>query len=105
MHKIYELTGLKKTCTTPYHPQSDGLVEGQNRILQENLSNIVVEHQNDWDEMLDHAVFAYNTSVHESTKVSPYEMVFGRPARMPIEVELGIPVCSPSSQSENFRSL
>jgi len=105
MHEIYELMGLKKTRTTAYHPQSDGLVERQNRALQEILSTFVVEHQNDWDEMLDQAVFAYNTSVHESTKVSPYEMVFGRPARMPIEVELGIPVRSPSSQSEYSRSL
>ena len=32
-------------------------------------------------------------------------MVFGRPARMPIEVELSIPVSSPSSQSEYSRSL
>ena len=55
--------------------------------------------------MLDQAVFAYNTSVHELAKVSPYEMTFGRPARMPIEVELGIPVRSPSSQSQHSRSL
>ena len=105
MHEIYELMGIKKTRTTAYHPQSDGLVERQNRTLQDILSTFVVEHQTDWDEMLDQAVFAYNTSVHESTKLSPYEMVFGRPARMPIEVELGIPVRSPSSQSDYSRSL
>ena len=70
MHEVYELMGLKKTRTTAYHPQSDGLVERQNRTLQEILSTFIVEHQADWDEMLDQAVFAYNTSVHESTKVS-----------------------------------
>ena len=49
--------------------------------------------------------FAYNTSVHESTKMSPYEMVFGRPARMPNEVEVGVPLQNPSSQSDYTWSL
>ena len=58
-----------------------------------------------WDEWLDKAVFAYNTSVHESTRISPYELVFGRPARMPIEVEPGVPLQNPSSQSDYAQSL
>eukprot|EP00794_Sanderia_malayensis_P018510 gene18510-biopygen15597 len=63
------------------------------------------EHSLDWDEWIDQAVFAYNTGVHESTGISPYEMVFGRPARMPIEVELGMPLRNPSSQSDYSQSL
>ena len=51
------------------------------------------------------AVFAYNTSVQESTGFSPYEMVFGRPARMPIEVELGVPLRKPTSQSDYSQSV
>ena len=92
--------GIKKTRTTAYHPQCDGLVERQNRTLQETISSFVSDHSNDWDEVLDQAVFAYNTSTHESTGLSPYEMVFGREARMPVEVELGVPLHNPSSQSE-----
>ena len=42
--------------------------------------------QFDVDEWLEQAVFAYNTSVHISTGLSPYELIFGRPAQMPIEV-------------------
>ena len=49
-------------------------------------------------------MFAYNTSVHDSTGISPYEMVFGRPARMPIEVELGVPLQNPCSQSDYAQS-
>ena len=67
MHEIYNLMGIKKTRTTAYHPQCDGLVERQNRTLQSILSAFVSEHSVDWDEWLNQAVFAYNTSVHEST--------------------------------------
>ena len=105
MHEIYNLMGIKKTRTTAYHPQCDGLVERQNRTLQSILSAFVSEHSTDWDEWLDQAVFAYNTSVHESTGLSPYELIFGRPARMPIEVELGVPLRNPSSQSDYSQSL
>ena len=38
MHEIYEMMGVKKSRTTAYHPQGDGLVERQNRTLQEILS-------------------------------------------------------------------
>ena len=102
MYEVYNMMGLKKTRITANHPQCDGLVERQNRTLQAVIANFGFR---DWDIWLDQAVFAYNTSVHESTGFSPYEMVFGRPARMPIEVELGVSLQNPSSQSEYSRSL
>ena len=70
MHEVYNLMGLKKTCTTAYHPQCDDLVERQNRTLQAIITNFVFEHSLDWDKWLDKAAFAYNTSVHESRPVS-----------------------------------
>ena len=111
MHEVYNIMGVKKTRTTAYHPQGDGLVERQNRTLQEIIANFVSIHGNDWDQWLDQTVFAsflwfaYNTSVHESTGISPYQLAFGRPARMPIEVELSVPLRNPSSQSDYSHSL
>ena len=40
-----------------------------------------------WDEHLDHCMFAYNTSRHESSLYSPFEVMFGRKATIPIELE------------------
>ena len=37
----------------------------------------------DWDKLLPFGMFAYNTSVHEATNFTPYELVFGRVARIP----------------------
>ena len=39
--------------------------------------------------------------MQESTGLSPYEMIFGREARVSIEVELDVPLHNPSSQSEH----
>ena len=54
---------------------------------------------------MDLAVYAYNTSRHESTGFSSYEIVFGRTARMPIEVDLAVPLRNPTSQSDYTKSV
>ena len=41
------------------------------------------ETYDDWGQLLPFAMFAYNTSVHEATKFTPFEVVFGKIARTP----------------------
>ena len=48
IQEICHLLGVTKTRTTPYHPQSDGLVERFNRTLLEMLSTTVAD-EHDWD--------------------------------------------------------
>ena len=52
------------------------------------FSKAVMGHKEMWDEFIDSAVFAYNTSTHESTTYSPFEVMFGRKARLPVEADL-----------------
>jgi len=40
-----------------------------------------------WDECLDACTFAYNTAEHESTKFSPFELMFGRKPLLPVDIE------------------
>ena len=44
--------------------------------------------QETWDLHLDKYTFAYNTSVHSTTKQTPFEMIFGRKPRIPIDIML-----------------
>lgn len=90
--------GIKNTQTTDYYAQCDSLVNQQNRTLQNIISAFVSEHCVDWDELLDQAVFAYNMSVHKSIGICPYELIFGRPAQIPIEVELSVSLRNPYCQ-------
>ena len=41
-----------------------------------------------WSHYLDTCAFAYNTSQHDSTKYTPFMLMFGRQATLPIDVEL-----------------
>ena len=41
-----------------------------------------------WSSYLATCVFAYNTSRHDSTKMTPFEVMFGRKATLPIDIEL-----------------
>ena len=81
--------GITKVRTSPYLPQSDGLVERLNRTILGILSKYVDDHPNDWDMYLDTVLAAYRTSVHNSTGFSPFQLIYGRQPRLPVDVALG----------------
>ena len=90
---INELCGLlqiQKSRTTPYHPQGDGLVvERSNRTLLNMLSIVVKDHPNTWESHLRAVCMAYNTSIHPTAGYSPFFLMFGRKARLPIDLVYG----------------
>jgi transposase InsO family protein len=72
---------IKHFKTTAYHPQSNGSVERSHHVIWEYLKQFT--NKNDWDQYLAFAAFSYNTSVHEGTKYTPYQLIFGKLARTP----------------------
>ena len=72
-----EAFGVKKSRTTAYHPQGDGMVERVNWSLLQ-LLRAYVDKENDWEQYLPLVLYAYRTSVHTSTGCSPFLLMFGR---------------------------
>lgn len=70
-----------------YYLQANGLDERWNQTMKNMLVKFTGTKKDTWDEHLDSCVFAYNTSRQESTNYSPFEVMFGRLARLPIEVD------------------
>src|SRR6266480_215588 len=75
---------INHKLSSPYHPQTNGLVERFNRTLCESLAK-VIERENQWDEYIDSVLFAYRTTKHNTTKKTPFELVYGRKAKLPID--------------------
>ncbi|VDI07464.1 Hypothetical predicted protein [Mytilus galloprovincialis] len=88
---VCQLLGIEKTRTTPYRPQSDGLVDRFNKTLQIMLSSFVNKNRNDWDDHLPYLLMAYRASEHDSTGVTPYKMMFGREMAYPLDILAGNP--------------
>lgn len=86
-----QLLGIRKTRTTPGHPQSDGMIERNCRSVQAMLSAYVAQNQKDWDVYIPLLMMAYRSSVHDTTKCTPSAMMLGREIRLPIDLALGIP--------------
>ena len=77
LHQTLQAFGVTKSHTTAYHPQGDGMVERLNRsILQ--LLRAYVTKESDWEKYLPLVMYAYRTTVHSSTQVSPFQLMFGR---------------------------
>ena len=78
----------KKTFTTSYHPQCDGLVERFNGTLAQSLSHYVNSSQKDWDRYLNPVLFGYRVSPSEVTGESPFFLLYGRQPRLPMDVSM-----------------
>ena len=88
MHELCLLGGSHKAITTPYHPESDGLVEHFNRTLFRMLAMFAGENKDDWDDLLPVVMITYRSSVHESTGFSPYRLMFGEECTLPMDIGL-----------------
>jgi hypothetical protein len=80
-----DIQGLK---TTAFHPECNGQSERTVQTTKHMIKIHIEDDQDNWDLILDKIAFAYNTSTHESTKQTPFEVQFGRRPKIPIDILL-----------------
>jgi hypothetical protein len=78
--------GTKLLFSTTCHPQTDGQTEVVNHTLCTILRAILKSNLKLWEECLPHIEFAYNRSVHSTTKLSLFHVVYGFNPRTPIDL-------------------
>ena len=74
---LYRMTGVEYRVASAYHPQTNGLVERFNQTLQKGLVKLT-EDEVDWDLHIDDVLFAYRTSMHASSKYTPFFLMYNR---------------------------
>jgi len=67
MCSLRQLLKIRLAASTTYHPQMDGQTERVNQEVEQLLQLFVNQCQDDWDDWLSKAEFAYNDWVHAST--------------------------------------
>ena len=81
------LSGTQHRISSAYHPQTNGLDERMNQTITKQLLKYINDQENDWDEHLGEFLFSYRTSVHASTRYTPFYIMFGREAILPIQLQ------------------
>ena len=88
--ELCRLYDIRKTRTTPYHPEGNAQAERFNRTLFGLIKSLDQRDRRRWPELLPHLVYMYNTTPHETTRVSPFALMFGRKERIPLDHLLGV---------------
>ena len=78
---IYKSYGIKHITTTAGHPECNGQVENFNKFITACVAIQCGTTGVEWDDCLADTVYTYNTSVNDSTRMTPYYLVFGVKAR------------------------
>src|SRR3954468_24608227 len=76
--------GTHLKFSTAYHPQSQGQVERVNQVLEDMLRACVISFGKKWQESLPFAEFSYNNSYQASLKMAPFEVLYRRKCRTPL---------------------
>jgi transposase InsO family protein len=77
---------IKKISCSPYHQQSNGLVERFHGCLKPMLQKFAGDDPKEWDKMLPYLLFAYSEVPEASLGFSPFELLYGRQLRGPLSL-------------------
>ena len=83
--------GTKLLFSTSCHPQNNGQTEVVNKTLSTLLRTLIHKNLKTWEDCLPFIEFAYNRSVHSTTNMSPFEIVYGFNPLTPLDL-LPLPI-------------
>ncbi|MCO5552093.1 hypothetical protein L7F22_005603 [Adiantum nelumboides] len=86
--EVCEELKISHRHSTPYYPQSNGLVEKANGIIARIIRKMVESKPKRWDNFLDGAIWAYRTTYRDATQFTPFHLVYGQEAVQPIELNI-----------------
>ena len=86
MKEASRLLSIRRLTTSPYHPACNGLAEKFNGTLKRMLRRLCHEQPRQWHRFINPLLFAYREARQEATGFSPFELLYGRTVRGPVQI-------------------
>ena len=83
---------IDQRWSTAYHPQSNVAIEAFNKTLKKGLTKICSTNKDDWDEKIPAVLWAYRTAYKWSTDQTPFQLVYGQEAIVPLHFQQQTPI-------------
>jgi transposase InsO family protein len=84
--EFVESMKIKLLNSSRYYAQANGQVEASNKVLIKIIKKRIKDNARRWHEKLSEAMWVHRTLRHEAMKVTPFELVYGQEAVLPVEV-------------------
>jgi hypothetical protein len=86
MREVMRMLSISQLHSSPYHPQTNGVVERFNGTLKSMLKKLMADKPTDWDRYLPGALFAYREIPQASTGFAPFELLYGKVIKGPSQL-------------------
>lgn len=83
--ELHKMANVNISLSAPHHPPSNGQCERFNRTLLDMIATLEIEKKKNWSKHLKYLTHAYNCTKNDSTKFSPFELMFGRQPRLLVD--------------------
>jgi len=80
---------IKVLNSSPYYAQANAQAEASNKGIIKLIKRKIEENPRRWHTLLNEALWSYRMACHGATKVSPYQLVYGHDAVLPLEIKTG----------------
>lgn len=74
---------VEKITSSPYHPQSNGIIERYFRTVKDMIYAVCKDTRKEWHHTLPHIEMALRATKHQTTGFSPFEIIFGNKMKIP----------------------
>ena len=102
MEELSKLIGATQIHTAPYKPSTNGLCERVHAFASQILQNSIEGNIRDWDVLLPAVRFAIMTSRLDGLGFSPYQLLYGRHPRLPVDYVIPVDTNVPKNVREYF---
>ncbi|KAK2410326.1 hypothetical protein QL285_045693 [Trifolium repens] len=79
--------GIRNTFVSVEHPQANGQAESANKVILKAIKRKLERRDKNWAEPLTAILWSYHTTVQSSTGETPFKLVYGTDAMIPVDID------------------